>query len=220
MPKPRLTFLHTAPANAKSFGELAEQLASDIDIKHVLAPEYLEEAISAGGVSLELQQRIASRLVAEADAGANIVLLSCSTIGSAADLARTLTSVPIMRIDRPMAETAVRLGPRILVAACVESTIYPTFELIESTAGTSGSEVQIKTVLLSGWEKWQAGDARGYAEDIAAGLRSLPKEFDVVVLAQASMANAASLLEDLGVPVLSSPRLGLEAALSVLRRSL
>jgi hypothetical protein len=37
---------------------------------------------------------------------------------------------------------------------------------------------------------------------------------DVVVLAQASMAPAAQALADLGVEVLSSPQLGVQAALA------
>jgi hypothetical protein len=40
---------------------------------------------------------------------------------------------------------------------------------------------------------------------------------DAVVLAQASMAPAAALLADQPVPVLASPRLGLEAAVAAWR---
>jgi hypothetical protein len=40
---------------------------------------------------------------------------------------------------------------------------------------------------------------------------------DVIVLAQASMANAAELVKTPGVQVLSSPKLGLRAALSMYR---
>ncbi len=40
---------------------------------------------------------------------------------------------------------------------------------------------------------------------------------DVIVLAQASMAPAAQLCSDLSVPVLSSPRLGAEAAIEAYR---
>ena len=36
----------------------------------------------------------------------------------------------------------------------------------------------------------------------------------MIVLAQASMAGAAALCPDLAIPILSSPRLGLEAALA------
>jgi hypothetical protein len=42
-------------------------------------------------------------------------------------------------------------------------------------------------------------------------------EGDVVVLAQASMAGAAPLCAGLPLPVLSSPSLGLEAALAAYR---
>jgi hypothetical protein len=41
---------------------------------------------------------------------------------------------------------------------------------------------------------------------------------DAIILAQASMAPAADRLGDLGIPVLSSPRLGAEAAVAVWRQ--
>ena len=46
---------------------------------------------------------------------------------------------------------------------------------------------------------------------VVAALRAAPRQYDIVVLAQASMADAADALQDLGVEVLSSPRLGVQA---------
>ncbi len=60
----------------------------------------------------------------------------------------------------------------------------------------------------------------GYWAEIAAALHRDAPAGDVIVLAQASMAGAAALCEDMAVPILSSPRLGLEAALRAYRASL
>ena len=53
------------------------------------------------------------------------------------------------------------------------------------------------------------------AAAVRAGVRSLDPPVDVVVLAQASMVDAAPLLRDLHVPVLTSPRLAVEAAVEL-----
>ena len=56
------------------------------------------------------------------------------------------------------------------------------------------------------------GDRHAHDELVRAGLRQLVEEVDVVVLAQASMARIAEDVSgaDRTVPVLSSPRLGMQ----------
>jgi hypothetical protein len=56
---------------------------------------------------------------------------------------------------------------------------------------------------------------------VRTGLRRLAAEVDVVVLAQASMARVAETLPaaERPVPVLSSPRLGMERAAELLAAS-
>jgi hypothetical protein len=148
------------------------------------------------------------------------VLCTCSTIGGAAEATHLAGGQAVIRVDRPMAERAVATGKRIVVAAVLESTIAPTTELIMQVAAEHGRSVEIRTLLCMGaWAHFEAGDVAGYWEAVAATLRadlsapdgSEPRA-DVVVLAQASMAGAAALCADLPVPILSSPRLGLEAA--------
>ena len=75
--------------------------------------------------------------------------------------------------------------------------------------------MQLRDLLCeSAWACFERGDLGGYAQAIAAELRAGAGTADVIVLAQASMAAAAPLCVDLGIAILSSPRLGLEAALA------
>jgi hypothetical protein len=63
------------------------------------------------------------------------------------------------------------------------------------------------------WQHFQRGDHAAYAASIAERIRQVAAPNDVVVLAQASMAPAADWLQDSGLQVLSSPGLGVLAAL-------
>lgn len=217
---PRLTFYHTAAGNAATLENLVAEIAPDVQVKHVFSPEFLDEASKAGSMSQDLEQRIVDKLLAEANAGTDMVVLTCSTIGAAAGAAKGHSKIPIQRIDTAMAEAAVASGPRILVAACLQSTVGPTTSLIRSVAEEQGKQVTIEIILLSdAWSILQAGNPEGYATAIADGLRPVAPNADVIVLAQASMAKAADLLKDLPIPVLSSPRLGVEAAITQLRNS-
>jgi len=129
--------------------------------------------------------------------------------------------VPVQRIDRAMAEAAVAKGSRILIAACVASTVGPTSDLVAKVAQEAGRDVVLRVVLIAdAWPKFMAGDVQGYQAAIVERLAAEKGDADVVVLAQASMAGAAPEAERrLGLPVLTSPRLGVTAAIAAWRRA-
>ena len=117
-----------------------------------------------------------------------------------------------------MTPKAVALGSKIIMAATLASTLQPTKELIQTVAAEAGKEIEmIDLVCESAWAKFEADDQAGYLQEIAQALQQNASAGDVIVLAQASMAAATDLCPDLPIPVLSSPRLGLEAALKVCR---
>ena len=95
------------------------------------------------------------------------------------------------------------------MVATVRSTLEPTVALIREEA--AGRAVELRTLLVEGaWERFEAGDRDGYLDAVAAAVDAV-READVIVLAQASMADAADRTTT-AVPVLSSPRPGLRAA--------
>ena len=116
MTQPVLAFVHTIPANIETFDALVGELAPDIPVRHALHGELLKEALDAGELTADIRRRTAEAVVKEAEKGAAVVLCTCSTVGPGADDAAGLTATKVMRIDRPMAEAAVRTGARIGVA--------------------------------------------------------------------------------------------------------
>jgi hypothetical protein len=214
-----LTFLHTLPIHIATFDRLVAEIDPAIPVRHVVDESLLQEARAAGAITPELERRIGARVRQAAEAeDAAVVLCTCSTIGGSAEQSGGQLDQPVLRVDRPMAERAVATGSRIVVAAALASTLEPTSELIRDAAHQIGKAVQISEVLCdSAWPKFEQGDQAGYAREIAACLHESPLEGDVIVLAQASMAPAAELCADLGVPILSSPRIGVEAAVAAYR---
>ncbi|NEB74032.1 arylsulfatase, partial [Streptomyces sp. SID14478] len=119
--------------------------------------------------------------------------------------------VPVLRVDRPMAARAVAAGSRIAVVATVRTTFAPTVALVEEEAARTGRSVEVRTVFVDGaWEAFLAEDRDGYLDLVAAAVDEV-RDADAIVLAQASMADAADRSRT-GLPVLSSPRPGLDAA--------
>lgn len=202
-----LVFVHTAPALAEVFDGLLAECAPDIPARHVMRPELLEDALAAGALT--------KAALLEAAEGARLVLCTCSTVGPGAEDAARESAVPILRVDRPMAEEAVRAGSRVTVAATLATTLGPTADLIARAARAAGRSVEIETVVFEGARAaFVAGDAEAYEQSVADGLRQAAQAADAIVLAQASMTPALAHCADLDIPLLSSPRSGLEAAVA------
>lgn len=210
-----IAFLHTAEVHIGTFTALVADLAPGTPTAHVVDPDLLAAARAAGGVDAALTARLAARL-AEAATGAAVVVCTCSTLAGPAVALGPVAGVPVLRIDRPMAEAAVALGPRVVVVAAVDSTLGPTVDLLTGCAAATRTPIEVTTRLVDGaWAAFEDGDLGGYERRIADAVDHLAPDADVVVLAQASMAGAADLVTT-RVPVLSSPRRAVEAALGLL----
>lgn len=205
-------FVHTVLSLPATFAALAEELAPGAAVFHIVDESLLGVTRRTGSLSALTRRRVLGHIVSAADAGADVVVVTCSSIGAAADASADFVPVPVVRIDGPMADEAVRLGARIGVLATLRTTLEPTSELVERQARAAGRAVEVLARLSEGaFEALAAGDRDRHDALVGAGLRSLASEVDVVVLAQASMAGVADGLpeEDRRVPILASPRLGM-----------
>ncbi|MEU6390527.1 aspartate/glutamate racemase family protein [Streptomyces sp. NPDC046939] len=206
-----LALLHTSPAHVPVFDALRDAAHPGLTLRHVVREDLLVRAGEHGPASVADDVRTV--LEAAARDGADAVLCTCSSIGAVAeDVAPALGGVPVLRVDRPMAARAVAAGRRITVVATVRSTFGPTLALIEEEAARAGRDVDVRTLHVDGaWERFLAGDRDGYLGLVAAAVDTIT-DADAIVLAQASMADAADRARATGTPVLSSPRPGLDAA--------
>jgi Asp/Glu/hydantoin racemase len=133
-----------------------------------------------------------NQVASAADAGADAVLVTCSSIGPAVVVARTLFDFPVLRIDERMAEQAVRMGPRIGVIATLLTTLQPTVDLLRDTAHRLGRQVEIESSLCAGaFEAILRGDTETHDNTVTRQLIEFAGSVDVIVLAQASMARIA-----------------------------
>ncbi|MFB7131040.1 aspartate/glutamate racemase family protein [Streptomyces sp. NPDC056237] len=206
-----LALLHTSPVHVPVFDALRDADHPGLALRHLVDEDLLLRARKSGpeAVSGEIRALLAG-VVAE---GASAVLCTCSTIGAVAESASAVIGVPVLRVDRPMAAAAVRRG-RVVVLAAITGTLAPTLALLAEEAGERS--VEVRTVVVDGaWACFEAGDRDGYLDLVAAAADAVT-EADVIVLAQASMADAVSRTTT-RIPVLSSPRPGLSVAVAAAR---
>ncbi|GAA4671035.1 aspartate/glutamate racemase family protein [Nocardioides nanhaiensis] len=204
---PVLGLLHTAEEHCATFAALVREVAPGLPDLHVVEPGLLARARRDG---LDAVRDGLLRRLRDLDAaGADHVLVTCSTLGGLAEALAEEAGVPVLRVDRPMAQEAARRaatqGRPVLVVAALAATLGPTERLLRSVS--SAPLVVVHELVDDAWPLFESGDRSGYLATVAAATRGAVERHDpaVVVLAQASAAGAADLLTDLGCPVLSSP---------------
>jgi hypothetical protein len=215
-----IAFLHTSPVHVATFDRLVNEAEPNVRVSHFVAEDLLADAQRLGSDDPALIGRVQAAMAQAAASGATIVVCTCSTIGGAAERMPAGCGFIAARIDRAMADRAVALGPRVLIVAATESTLSPTAALIEDSAKAMQRPVQWQTLLVPGaWAHFTRGDQPAYLQAVTAAVREATAGHDVVVLAQASMAPVADTLGGLAVPVLASPNLGVQRALTQLHKN-
>lgn len=208
----RIACLHTIASNVAVFE--AARPGGGVTLRHEVRADLLEATERSGGLTEEIAAQVAEALTGLA-AGAEAVLLTCSTLGpSVARLAGA--DPPVLRVDAALAAGAVRGGGRVVVLCAAETTLGPTGALFEEAAAEWSAEVELRLV-PSAWDAFKAGEVAAYHAMIAKAADAAFREgADKVALAQASMAGAAALCRE-GRP-LESPAVGLAEAVAAARR--
>ena len=217
-----LVIIHTGPVTVQPLASLAPELLPGVRIVNLVDDSLLKDVMAAGRVTPAVTSRLARYMLIGQEMGATMILNACSSIREAADSVSPLLSVPMLKIDTAMAEAAVARGARIGVAATVQTTLDPTARLIEQVAMEAGKRITVTKKLCHGaFDALLAGDTVRHDDIVGAALMELAADVDVIVLAQVSMGRVVDSLGDrIAVPVLTSPRLGMERVAEVMHAHL
>lgn len=218
-----IAFIHTDESHVARFDAILARRAPGARRDHSVAPELLALARREGP---EAAHEGLARLLA-AHAGAAAVVCTCSTLGALAEsLGRAAGGRgAVFRVDRPMMEAAARFGSGALLVACLDTAAAAARTLFAECAAAAGIGGAPETLTCpAAWPLFESGDAEGFAQKVAdavrariAQARAEGRAIACAALAQASMAPAAALLGDLGVPTLTSPEMAVERALALTR---
>lgn len=217
--KKTVFIIHTSRVSVDDLNKLFSELAPEVIIRNIIDDSLLPEVLANGGVTPGVVRRICTYAVQAESCGADLIFNQCSSVGEAADIAAKLVKVPLVKVDEKMAEVACQTGSRVGVVATLKTTLGPTVRLIQKTADRLDKKIEITQKSVEGaFDKLISGDRKMHNNMVITAIQELTKNVDVVVCAQGSMV---ALLPDLGktrVPVLTSPRLGVERAVEVLVR--
>ena len=219
MKRKKLGLIHTSATLVPVFAQLCKEKLPGVETFNIADDSLVKGIIAAGSLTAQISRRVASYLESAELAGADYIMVTCSSIGPAVEAGAKLAGVPVLRVDQPMADKAVATGRKIGVIATLKTTMEPTADLISRRANAAGRKIELTSHLCEGaFDALMSGDATKHDAMVAAALKELSKLVDVIVLAQASMARVVDTLpaEDKRVPILASPGIAVDHLATVL----
>ncbi len=211
-----ITFVHTGEVHVATFESLIKSMNSTFKVNHIVNSGLLEKAMNHYPMN-DLQDEIHTIMQLAAKHSRRVVC-TCSTIGAMAETTPGVVEGQVIRIDRAMAMKAIEIGGKILVVAALKSTLTPTLDLLNDISKTSDNQVTFDVLCVEeAWGYFKAGNNETYIQSIADAIQSYNEKFDVIVLAQASMAEVSERMNGTLVPILSSPYLGVESIVRTLK---
>lgn len=208
-----LGLVHTSATLVPVFQQLCSQYLPDVNVFNIVDDSLIKDVIRRNELTALTARRVVDHVGSAADAGADFILVTCSSIGAAVEAAAGLTAVPVLRVDQPMADLAVKTGRRIGVIATLPTTLGPTSDLVKRRAAIAGKEIELSSKLCEGaFEALMGGNPEKHDEMVAKALMELSAEVDVIVLAQASMSRVVDSLPESArrIPILASPVLAIQ----------
>lgn len=214
-----LGLIHTSATLVPIFQQLCKQLLPGVDVFNIVDDSLIKDVIARGELTPKTSRRVVDYVGSAEAAGADFILVTCSSIGAAVETAASLTKVPVLRVDQPMADLAVQAGSKIGVIATLPTTLAPTSDLVKRRAAVASKNIEITSHLCEGaFEALMSGNATKHDAMVADALRKLSKQVDVILLAQASMARVVDCLAESEkiIPIMASPPLAIKHLASIL----
>lgn len=214
-----LGLIHTSATLVPLFAQLCRERLPRVETFNIVDDSLVRAIRSKGSLTADIARRVQAYIASAESGGADCILVTCSSIGPAVEASAPFCSVPVLRVDQPMAELAVKNHRRIGVVATLPTTLVPTSDLVERRAAIAGTKVELLSRLCDGaFEALMAGDAAKHDAAVAQAIRELSAQVDVILLAQASIARVVETLPpaDRRIPILSSPPTAIEYLASLL----
>ena len=214
-----IALIHTVKTVANSFEQKLKDYVGEPVKIHNLWDDFLaNNPNEIGEFTIENRCRLYNNIKSAEMTGADMIVVTCSTLTPVVNMIRPFVRVPLIAIDDAMGREAVTCGERILVLATAGSTEGPMREKLNAEAAKLGKSIQID--FQANAEAFQAMKAV-QMERHDAILLDMAKNisgYDCVVLAQASMAHLDQKIEAIcKIPVLSSPGLCMEQVKETLK---
>jgi len=203
----RIVLIHATPAAVDPICAAFAEAWPEPDLVNLL-----DDSLSRDrALTPELTDAIYGRFDAlgaySAAIGADGILFTCSAFGPAIERVARAVPVPVLKPNEAMLAEAVAIGGRIGMLATFEPSIASMAAEFEADAAKAGAKMTLESVFVPGAMAALLAGKRDHHDALVAQAAGALAHCRAIVLAQFSMAPAASRLRERlpDVPVLTSP---------------
>lgn len=182
------------------FGLPFQERTPGLEIYNIMDDSLLKETLENKGVTAGVSARMLQYAMAARAFGAQGILTTCTSVNEATENLKKFLDIPVMNIEEPVVEMAVKNGQRIGVLATLPTSPVAMGKVIEEKAAQQGKEIEIVNSVVEGaFDVLCSGDREAHDRMVSEALYKLAEAVDVIVFAQISM----SLLKhnEVGTPV-------------------
>lgn len=216
----RVACIHTVYSVIDSFTQQLREAIPEDCLIHTLYDDFLAtDPADTGKFSAINHQRLRLDMKACALTGADVLVVTCSTLSPSVRLLRKEFNVPVVAIDDAMVREAVEAGRRIGLLATAESTVGPSASAIRAAGTVSGKDIELQVLCNErAIVALKSGDRATHDRLVLEMARQLAP-CDCIVLAQASMAHMETPVASCtGIPTFSSPGRCVEQVRKILEK--
>lgn len=206
----KIAIAHINSAAVEPLNRCIKAIDSTIDATILLNEQPLHEINKLGSVGPRPTQEFAQLLFGIDPSQYDGILVGCSMFSAKADLFSPFFDIPVVGIDQAMLNYVATHYQHVGVLATNATAGAMSSEQIKVLGNAHDVEVTTEIVQeANGYSR--TGDMDSYTNSIwKAANRLMTQGVETIVLAQVSMTVTEGRLQSLNIPVISSPKLGLE----------
>ncbi len=179
--------VHTTRVVIDRVHRLLSKEFPDYKIIHLLDETLLEDFARLGGTDARVRRRLLSMVSSAEEAGAAMVLVTCSSLGDTVYEVQKFVGIPVLKVDEGMAEAAVSRCRRIGVLATAKSASCGTAELIKGVAAKQGKDVEVVPFICADAAKHAAKGPEEFNRYLSEEAARHATEVDGIMVSQVSM---------------------------------
>jgi hypothetical protein len=178
---------------------------------------YLDEGLQKlvgqeGGLTDKSISRMITLIEKAINDGSEIVLLTCTVFSPLVEQFNTLFSIPIISVDGAMLDEAAQMNKSTAIICTFPATVQTSIKIFKESAERYGVNPKVDIFLLEdAMEAIKAGNKTDHDHIIAEKAEALSDLYDLIVLAQISMAEAKLCMKNRTKTVLTSPESAIKA---------
>jgi Asp/Glu/hydantoin racemase len=202
----RIALVHATPAAVDPIRNAFAQAWPEPDLVNLLDDSLSRDRARTTELTAGIFRRFEALGSYAVLLGADAILFTCSAFGPAIERVARSVKMPVLKPNEAMFAEAIAIGGRIGMLATFEPSIASMSEEFEEQARQAGSTAKLKSALVPGAMAALLAGQREKHDALVTGAASELAGCNAIMLAQFSMAPAATRLRgQTSVPVLASP---------------